>query len=389
MDFPSYVPEGAQKHTLEALRIFETSLAELRQCQSPENKSRDGLQKRLDDLERDIAAIKRLALDERMKDAYGILTEAFFGGEDSERQDKFWSFLYAAWSANMDYSPYRENLKKQAKLRDEIAETAAKLASLLEKIGETGGGDLPDEFTQVRSLLRNTDNHKNDDYDFRMWRVSRDFVLGEKPPDERTEAEKEAEIREGGEEEKGEKLAAQERRESEIAERERSTLRYAWQQCPPLSELLRTLSKAARDFKPSEYGTIGAAIDSRKKNEKTEYLRAFGELLTSQNRFSLTPEIIKAMAITANVVINSPDVDVSYDDVRKALSALIPAQKESKTIAAAIPATGSGTAPPHVRPFEPSEEEKQAIIAAFESCAAEMGEPAEKGGDSLEDSAKE
>ena len=67
---------------------------------------------------------------------------------------------------------------------------------------------------------------------------------------------------------------------------------------------------------------IGAAIDSRKQNDKTEYLRAFGALLIEEHRFILTTDIKKAMAIAANVVINLPDIDVTYDDVRKALAKL-------------------------------------------------------------------
>ena len=33
------------------------------------------------------------------------------------------------------------------------------------------------------------------------------------------------------------------------------------------------MAKTARDFKPSEYGMIGAAIESRQHSVKTEYLR--------------------------------------------------------------------------------------------------------------------
>jgi hypothetical protein len=65
---------------------------------------------------------------------------------------------------------------------------------------------------------------------------------------------------------------------------------------------------------------IGAAIESRQKSPKTEYLRAFGNLLTDVHNFALTKSIMQAMAIVANVVVNFPDVDVTYDDVRKALA---------------------------------------------------------------------
>jgi hypothetical protein len=86
--------------------------------------------------------------------------------------------------------------------------------------------------------------------------------------------------------------------------------------------LLDTLANAARSFNPSATGMIGAAIASRQRSPKTEYLRAFGKLLSDEHGFALTTPIVKAMAITANVVINLPDVDVTYDDVRKALARL-------------------------------------------------------------------
>jgi len=88
----------------------------------------------------------------------------------------------------------------------------------------------------------------------------------------------------------------------------------------PLSELLQTVSKAATDFEPSESGMVGAAINSRKRNSKIEYLRAFDSLLIEQHHFVLDKYIINAMVIAANVVINSPNIDVTYDDVRKAVA---------------------------------------------------------------------
>ena len=38
---------------------------------------------------------------------------------------------------------------------------------------------------------------------------------------------------------------------------------------------------------------------------------------------------MQAMAIVANVVINLPDVDVTYDDARKALAVLSPERLEN------------------------------------------------------------
>jgi len=116
-------------------------------------------------------------------------------------------------------------------------------------------------------------------------------------------------------------VPAGEKAEIDPVEEARNTLRYAWGTAPDFSALLDTVAKAARGFKPSESGMIGAAIESRQRSPKTEYLRAFGNLLTAHS-FALTTPIMRAMATVANVVINLPDVDVTYDDVRKALARL-------------------------------------------------------------------
>jgi len=97
-------------------------------------------------------------------------------------------------------------------------------------------------------------------------------------------------------------------------------LRYAWGTAPDLPALLDTVAEAALDFVPSESGAIGAAINSRQRNQKTEYIRAFDNILTNVHNFTLTTPIINAMAIVATVVINDPDIIVTYDDVRKTVS---------------------------------------------------------------------
>lgn len=98
----------------------------------------------------------------------------------------------------------------------------------------------------------------------------------------------------------------------------RDMLRYAWQLSPDLSSILETVASVASNFKPSATGMIGAAINSRERSTRTEYLRAFGNRLTDSG-LTVTSIVMRAMAIVANVAINLPDVDVSYDDVRKAL----------------------------------------------------------------------
>ena len=115
-------------------------------------------------------------------------------------------------------------------------------------------------------------------------------------------------------------VAPEERVEIDPVKQARHTLRYAWGIAPDFPALLDTVANAARNFQPSEHGMIGAALQSRQRSLKTEYLRAFGHQLTNVHRFRVTTPVIQAIAITATVAINLPDVDVTYDDARKVLA---------------------------------------------------------------------
>ncbi len=93
---------------------------------------------------------------------------------------------------------------------------------------------------------------------------------------------------------------------------------YGWEKAPEVPELLDTIAKTAENFTPEVPGFIGEAIASRKHNEKTEYTRAFGNLL-KQRGFKLTAPIRGAMSIFITVAINSLDIDVTSESVHKAL----------------------------------------------------------------------
>ncbi len=220
----------------------------------------------------------------------------------------------------MDYRQFRLRLKQVTELRDKIADTSAKLAGLLRNAANTGFSYWPSEFFSIPALLRKTDNHKMQNHDLRMWQGLRRYVLGDIPERKVPESEP---LQEEGESAithvvVWRVLKAGEKPEIDPEEEVRNSLRYAWGTAPDVSELLDTVAKAARDFKPSENGMMVAAIDSRKSNLKAEYLRAFGNLLTDVHHFTLTTGIMQAMATVANVAINQPEIDVSYDDVRKA-----------------------------------------------------------------------
>lgn len=343
MEFPAYVPAAVREHITAVLdgdiwepkgwhgvlKEYEKSLdiikASIAKNRRSEVEYLDSLRKQKAEavknrnrLAGDVECLQRLAYDSRMQDAYSRLTKVF-------SSDKQWrGFIHAAWGARINYSEYRDRQKRVKELRDKIAVASEKLAGLLREASDTGFSFWPSEFYSIRELLRQTDNHERENHNLYMWRSMRKHVLGDPPISDIPESEQPQE-QSGSTDIQDIELPFVERGEKpEIDPKEaaRNDLRYAWGTAPDLSELLDTVAKAARDFQPSESGMIGAAIDSRKSNTKAEYLRAFGSLLTDEHGFTLTVEFMNAMAVTANVVINQSDIDVSYDDVRKALSKL-------------------------------------------------------------------
>lgn len=263
-----------------------------------------------------VDCLLRLAHDARMADAFALLTREF-------TDDKQWrNFIYTAWAARADFAKERDRLKRATELKGDIADAAETLAKLIHQFSDTGISG-PIELYSIPELLRQTDNYGMKRYNLAMWGLMRRHVLGDLPRRDVPEDEPE---KEDGEplivEIVSEFPVPEEKAEIAPEEEMRIMLRSAWETAPDFSALLGTVANAARNFEPTESGMIGAAIQSRKRNPKTEYLRAFGNLLTDVHKFTLTKAIIQAMAIVANVVINLPGVDVTYDDVRKALAKL-------------------------------------------------------------------
>ena len=283
------------------------------------NKQRAEATKHRDSLSSSVECLQRLAHDPRMRGAYALLVHEFV-------HDHQWSdFIFCAWVAQTDYGPYREKLKRAGALKEEIADMAEKLAKLLVQHPRTGMYP-PDEFFSVAELLRRTDNHDMRDHNLASWRMLRGRLLGDPPrsaevsgespkPEATPELNSAPTIVVRYFVEPGEEVT------TDSEESARAMLRYVWQISPDLPALLETVARAARAFTPIESGMVGAAIGSRKRNAKTEYLRGFAERLTHHG-MKLTPVVKRAMAIVANVAVNLPDVDVSHDDVRKALANL-------------------------------------------------------------------
>jgi len=310
MDFPAYVPAAVRAEIArsingdsrrptgltEALASAERRLAELEgEIETATGRGEvdylDSLRKQRaivaaehDELVGNLDCVQRLALDLRMREAYVLLAGEF----DNDRQWE--NFINAAYVARGDYSKFRDQRKRAGELRADIADAADGLAKAIRQLAETGI-EMPGEFYSIPELLRQADS-----YDEEGGRPSstrkRTAVLH--PLTGKVEI-----IPEEGD---------------------------AWKTAPGLPALLDTVANAARSFQPKIYGMAGAALASRQQNTKTEYLRAFGFLLTVHRlpnyQIALTTPVMKAMAIAANVALNLPDVDVAYDDVRKALSNL-------------------------------------------------------------------
>jgi hypothetical protein len=281
--------------------------------------------KHRDFLAGEVECLRRLLYDDRMRDAYALL---IYEISDDEK----WCYVVdAAWAARGDFSDYRERLKQADEQKVEIANTAAKLASQLDRFSEIGITG-PGEFFSVRDLLRKTDNDDSRATNSQIWRDMRKHVVGDYHQKEcRLEKQQEFDfplsesdrIMEVSYGKSGKSQLLNIRFISpgaEVRSDPLAELRYGWEKAPPLSALLRTVAKAAEDFEPVEEGMIGAALASRQGSVKSEYIRAFAYLLFDRHRFDITPGIMRAMATIATVVLNKSEIDVTYDDVRKAHS---------------------------------------------------------------------
>lgn len=331
MDFPDYVPPAVRRHISLLVDGDEREpqgwAAALADAQSNldridraiEGKTRRGETEYLaslwpqkakakehrDALAREVACCHRLAQDLRMRDAYAILAS------ELSSDDQWRAFIGAARAALIDYGGFRERLKRATELKNEIADAADKLRILISQFANTGVVG-PSEFYSVRELLRQTDNHEMQDHNLHMWRSMRKHVLGDLPSESRALDQNTPNVT-----------------RVVIVPMSRPTepdplaaLQYGWGTAPDFPELLRTVANAARQFVPSEPGIIGAALSTRQSSIKTEYLRAFGSSLTHSYGLEITPSTMRAMATVANVVLDQPGIDVTPDDVRKALKQL-------------------------------------------------------------------
>lgn len=345
MQFPAYVPaavrdfitflvEGKERgwEGLAACVVkAEQELSEIRQAIEVrtwrnENEYVVGLrwkeaeaQKNRSSLIDDLECLRRLIHDARMRDAYALLTLEI-------SDDEQWRCLInAAYVARDDFAEWRNHLKQADEAKEKIADAADKLAGLIENFSKNGV-EGPPEFYSVRALLRITECDGPSENNRYIWQAVRKDVLGERRKELEPDKQQQFDLPspEFGEGSRRPNFRIPRIRfvsSQDVVEHDPlAALRYGWEKAPQLPALLRTVAKLARDFEPREDGVIGAVVNTRQGSTKTAYIRALAYLLYNARKFALTNRLMRAMAIIANVVINSPDVDVTYDDVRKALA---------------------------------------------------------------------
>lgn len=211
--------------------------------------------------------------DESIKEMFSYLDKANLS-DASKKQ-----FLNCAWAALTDYTKYRAAKNKAEKLNQDIAAKAEELAGLLDDIQGHGLSDVPIEFYDVRTLLHETDNRR----DLTWWCANRNNLTGKSA---------------------GENAL------------------YAWGIAPSLADLLGTVAKAARNYEPSFYGRIGAAISKGQLSLRTEFIRAFGHELIQAGIPLTESSVLPSMTVNVRSRSKSTPARAVAYSVRKAMAAL-------------------------------------------------------------------
>lgn len=242
--------------------------------------------------------LERLALDERMGEAYEDLVRVL---TDSSKID---SFLFSAWATYQDYSPLRKLRADAAERRKRISSAARTLASEIESYSRTGAGG-PSEIYLLSELMRTTELVVPRDDDAHMWEALRPYILGDVPRNKGTA---------NGSQASGPKAH---RDPSEV--RQREFIQYAWKFQPSIPTLLKRLADACDAFREDRTGFINAAIGRRQHNRKREYLRAFLEHYTEKDDGVDVGRLVRAIATTATVILGNPDDAVDEAEIRSLL----------------------------------------------------------------------
>jgi hypothetical protein len=238
--------------------------------------------------------------------------------------EKQWrAFLSSALRANNDTDSHREMVKESKNLADEITITAGKLADQIDQMYKIELDNMPEEFFSLWHLLNETNDSDWTKNRFSKWCEEKNAIMGEthlspKPPMSSESVDHASPAYDLIMDDLNESLARI-RNTSQRLEDPIMDLHSAWTAVPPVQTILRTLENSASRFSGSRTGMIGQAINSKKANKKTEYIRSLAYFLTQEHQIPLSINIKKAIAIAATVILSGLDITTAYDDVRKAL----------------------------------------------------------------------
>lgn len=277
-------------------------------------------------LERSAMSLTRLGTDERMRDCFKNLKEAALTDQQLKR------FISIASSAYRNYAIDRDRRKHAAELRDAVWKSATKLSKLLRELSEMVVPSFPLELYSIRHLIMQTHfpesgidpatgqrerNSTEDAY----WRSLRSRVLGREPtaPDPTAAVDPSGDVTGVVARWLTDEEAAP---SADVQKVDDPGPHYIWAQSPPVFSLVDAIAAAASEFEPRDFELVEAAIKSRQtsKSQNKEYLRAFGKLLETESLdIARTRPVINAIAVAATVVLDDPDLVVTYDDVVKAI----------------------------------------------------------------------
>ena len=210
----------------------------------------------------------RVAQDERMREAYGLLTTQF--GDDESWHNLVW----AATTASLDFQKYRIGLSNASRLCKEIGEVSDYLAYILRLVHDSNV-QVPALYSFSVLVNKEGPSYNNLVPELPWLRVE-DVV---------------------------ESLGATARMTADEIDSRKHDPNFGWR-------------FARFGHNSPQNAIVMSALKTRQSNVKTDYLRAFGYGLMLKDPDVLTSAVQKAMADIATVAINDADIIVTYDDVR-------------------------------------------------------------------------
>jgi hypothetical protein len=234
---------------------------------------------------RAIGAMERMLRDTSgMQKVFDCLKKAMPEAENHDTDAAY--FVYSAWRcASEDYADLRSKKKDADILLSEISQKSEELANALSDLQLTGfmpAPELSDIADLLRSSLPTTEPARG------KWKSLSNLAFGKHADPGEADALKH--------------------------------VAYVWESAPSLIDLLKQVSFLAKSDGVGNYPELMAAISSRKRSEKMEYLRALWAVLGEAGFPIGEPSLNLACAESANILLDLVvyDQEATTDDVRTA-----------------------------------------------------------------------